>query len=97
MAHYEIEEITAGKNHILPKNKKRQIDLNPNSDGTGKDITITFENPPYKGTIEIKKVDREDTAKTLAGAEFAVYEAAAYEAAVKAGKTPTAVAEKTTG
>ena len=95
--HYEIEEITAGKNHILPQNKKRQIDLNPNSDGTGRDITVTFENPPYKGTIEIKKVDREDSAKTLAGAEFAVYEAAAYEAAVKAGKTPTAVAEKTTG
>ncbi len=95
--YYEIEEVTPGKNHILPQNKKRQIDLNPNSDGTGRDITITFENPPVRGTIEIKKVDKEDTAKTLAGAEFAVYEAAAYEAAVKAGKMPTAVARKTTG
>ena len=67
--HYYIEEVTPGENHILPEETKKYFALTADN----KDITVTFENPPYKGSIEITKVDAQDSSKKLQGAEFAIY------------------------
>ena len=96
--HYVVEEITAGKNHIFIDGTVRYVDLVAGGrGGRNKDITVTVENPPYKGTIEIKKVDREESTKTLEGAEFTVYEESAYKAALASGQKPVAVDKKETG
>ena len=96
--HYVVEEITACKNHIFIDGTVRYVDLVAGGrGGRNKDITVTVENPPYKGTIEIKKVDREESTKTLEGAEFTVYEESAYKAALASGQKPVAVDKKETG
>ena len=96
--HYVVEEITAGKNHIFIDGTVRYVDLVAGGrGGRNKDITVTVENPPYKGTIEIKKVDREESTKTLEGAEFTVYEESAYKAALASGQKPEPVDKEETG
>lgn len=67
--YYYIEETSPGENHILPENTKKYVSLTAAS----KKITVKFENPPYKGSVEIKKVDKDNPSKTLAGAEFTIY------------------------
>ena len=67
--YYYIEEISPGKNHILPENTREYFTLTAGK----KDITVQFENPPYRGSIEITKVDAQDSSKKLKGAEFAIY------------------------
>ena len=95
--HYVVKEISAGKNHIFIDGTVRYVDLVAGENGSKKDITVTVENPPYKGTIEIKKVDSEESTKTLEGAEFTVYEESAYKAALAAGQEPEEVDKKETG
>ncbi len=97
--HYVVKEITAGKNHIfIEEDAIHYVNLAAGGrGGRNKDITVTVENPPYKGTIEIKKVDREESTKTLEGAEFTVYEESAYKAALAAGQKPEPVDKKETG
>ena len=77
--HYYIEETSPGENHILPENTKKYFSLTTAS----KKITVKFENPPYKGSVEIKKVDKDDPSKTLAGAEFTIYHAGDLSKAIK--------------
>lgn len=69
--YYYIEEVTPGENHILPEETKKYFSLTADN----KDITITFENPPITGSVEITKVDKDNPELKLQGAEFAIYTA----------------------
>lgn len=69
--YYYIEEITPGENHILPEETKKYFSLTADN----KDITVTFENPPVTGSVEITKVDKDNPEIKLQGAEFAIYTA----------------------
>lgn len=93
--YYYVEETTPGENHILPENTKQYFSLTVDEPNLTKEIT--FANPPVRGTVEIKKVDKDDPSQVLQDAEFAVYEAEAYEAAVAANQTPKAIDTQATG
>lgn len=69
--YYYIEETSPGENHILPENTRKYFSLTVSR----KDFEVQFENPPFKGTIEITKVDEDDSSQKLEGAEFAIYRA----------------------
>lgn len=69
--YYYIEEVTPGENHILPEETKKYFSLTADN----KDITVTFENPPVTGSVEITKVDKDNPEIKLQGAEFAIYTA----------------------
>lgn len=95
--YYYVEEITPGENHVLPKNTKKYFSLTVENQDQEPTKTVTFENPPVRGNVVITKVDKENPSKKLEGAEFAVYEAEAYEKAVAAHQTPIAIVRKSTG
>lgn len=69
--HYYLEETTPGANHILPEHTGIYFSLTADQ----LDYEVTFKNPPFKGSVEILKVDRDDPEKKLEGAEFAIYRA----------------------
>lgn len=69
--YYYIEETSPGENHILPENTRKYFSLTVSR----KELEVQFENPPFKGDIEITKVDEDDNSKKLEGAEFAIYHA----------------------
>ena len=81
--HYYIEETSPGENHILPENTRKYFSLTV----ADRDFKIQFENPPYKGAIEITKVDEDDHSKKLEGAEFAIYRAEDLNAKLKTAVT----------
>lgn len=67
--YYYLEETTPGDNHILPENTRKYFQLTKEQ----ANFEESFANPPVKGSIEIVKVDKEDTSQKLKDAEFALY------------------------
>lgn len=98
--YYYLEEITPGDNHVLPagtENPRLYFALTVEDPDKEVEEEFEFANPPVRGIVQIKKVDKDNPSQVLSGAEFAVYEAEAYEAAIASGATPKAVATKETG
>jgi len=85
--YYRVKEIASGDNHVLTGTIYKDFSLTKEE----ANIEFTFQNPPFRGTVEIKKVDKDDTQKTLKGAEFKIYKAEEYEEAVATGSTPEAL------
>ena len=81
--YYYIEETSPGENHILPENTRKYFSLTVSR----KELEVQFENPPFKGDIEITKVDKDDPSKKLEGAEFAIYRADNLDKVIYTAKT----------
>ena len=81
--YYYLEEVTPGDNHILPENTRKYFSMTVQS----LDYSVTFENPPIRGDIVIKKVDEDNPDKVLKDAEFALYKVSDMENPIRTGIT----------
>ena len=83
--YYMLEEVTPGEHHVLPSSTKKYFSLS----NEALHFAVTFKNPPIKGSVEIIKVDAEDTDQVLKDAGFALYKADDLSTVVTSGNTGT--------
>lgn len=73
---YSLEEVKAPEGYIR-SSKTVVVEVTADGETVTADVTGTmleFENTPIRGYVRLEKVDAEDRAKSLRGAEFTVYD-----------------------
>lgn len=92
---YIVEETVAPTSYVLPDSSARKTPVTVSFNATTKTYMgeVTIENEPEKGSLQIVKVDKKDTAKKLEGASFTVTGPDDFEEFVTTGADGTVLLE----